>query len=392
MITGLPVLEETDWSRLHHAYGRATDTPGHLRALLEEEAERRKKAFDHLWSAIIHQGTPWTATGPVALFIAGLLGDETLARRVRPIRADLFEFLLSVAHLAGLWEEEAAALERTEADHGHDLDALIDAGDDDALYDESTGEAFYARALLGCVRAAPALVAVMLEGLTDADPVVRAHASAGAVALAKCEPMRGHLSEFESRLTALARTAQDADERSAHVLALGDLGAALADLLEDPSPAVRICAALTPGLAGNAAATSELLDALKHHAADIDGWFTNTPPQFSFRPRFSVVARLVEQVKDFELLVDAAVAVLPVATKYTVDYDWGPLLAAAFPDGSGVVKTEAQRRFLAALVDRRQLWDAKFWNPREWFQKAGLPYDRQACAELVRDFHTDATP
>ncbi|HWS90514.1 MAG TPA: hypothetical protein VN282_26335 [Pyrinomonadaceae bacterium] len=386
MITGLPVLEETDWSRLHHAYGRATDTPGHLRALLKEDAEGRKQAFDHLWSAIIHQGTPWTATGPVALFIAGLLRDETRARRVGPIRADLFEFLLGVAHLAGLWEEEAAELERTEASHGQDLDALIDAGDDETLYDGTTGEAAYARALLGCVRAAPALMAVMLEGLTDADPVVRAHASAGAVALARCGPMRGHLKEFETRLTALARTARDADERCAHVLALGDLGAAPTDFLEDPSPAVRICAALTPGLAGNAAATLELLDALKHHAVDIDGWFTNTPPQFSLRPRFSVVARLVEQVKDFEMLADAAVAVLPVTTKYTVDYDWGPLLAAAFPDGSGVIKTEAQHRFLAALVDRKLLWDPKFWNARAWFEKAGLPYDRQACAELVRNF------
>jgi hypothetical protein len=34
MLTGLAALENTDWSKLHHVYGRATDTPGHLRALL----------------------------------------------------------------------------------------------------------------------------------------------------------------------------------------------------------------------------------------------------------------------------------------------------------------------------------------------------------------------
>jgi hypothetical protein len=41
MLTGLAALVNTDWSRLHHAYGRATDTPGHLRALLREDVESR---------------------------------------------------------------------------------------------------------------------------------------------------------------------------------------------------------------------------------------------------------------------------------------------------------------------------------------------------------------
>ena len=52
LATGLPVLENTDWSRLHHAYGRATDTPGHLRALLDGDGEALKEAMSHLWSAV----------------------------------------------------------------------------------------------------------------------------------------------------------------------------------------------------------------------------------------------------------------------------------------------------------------------------------------------------
>ena len=96
MLTGLPALENTDWSRLHHAYGRATDTPGHLRALLQEDRESRNKAMSHLWSAIIHQGTPWTATEPAALVVAGLLSDARLDRGA-PIRANLLSFLASVA-------------------------------------------------------------------------------------------------------------------------------------------------------------------------------------------------------------------------------------------------------------------------------------------------------
>src|SRR2546429_9991902 len=91
MLTGLAALENTDWSRLHHAYGRATDTPGHLRALLREDLESRKQAMSHLWSAIIHQGTPWTATGPTALVVAGLLSDGRIDRG-EPIRANLLAF------------------------------------------------------------------------------------------------------------------------------------------------------------------------------------------------------------------------------------------------------------------------------------------------------------
>ena len=374
-------LERTDWSRLYHAYGRATDTPGHLRALSEWEEGPRTKALSHLWSAIIHQGTPWTATGPAALFIAGLLSDRRFDRALEPIRAELFSFLVSVAEVAGLSDEDVKELGRTAS--GHDIDALIDAGDDDALYDDEAGEALYARALLGCAQAAPALMSVMLEGLADADPRVRAHASQGATALARSCSRAG---EVELRLTALARAARDADERCAYVLALGELGASPAAFLEDPSPAVRMCAALAPGLAGNAAATAELLAALERHAQSIDGWFVSMPPQFEFRPRFAVVARLLERVTDFERLGDAAVAVLAVTTKHCVDFDWGPLLAAAFPDGSGEVKTRAQRRFLGALVSRRALWDPRFGNALKWFQKAGLPYDRNSCAERVNRF------
>lgn len=54
MLTGLAALENTDWSKLQHAYGRSTDTPSHLRALLDGDSEARKKTISHLWSAILH--------------------------------------------------------------------------------------------------------------------------------------------------------------------------------------------------------------------------------------------------------------------------------------------------------------------------------------------------
>src|SRR4051794_38942196 len=100
LLTGFAALESTDWSRLFHAYARATDTPDQLRALLREDADSREEAMEHLWGAVMHQGTPSTATGPAALVIVGLLADPRLERGY-PIRERLLSFLVAVAQTAG---------------------------------------------------------------------------------------------------------------------------------------------------------------------------------------------------------------------------------------------------------------------------------------------------
>lgn len=382
MLTGLPALESTDWSGLHHAYGRATDTPGHLRALLRDDPDARNKALSHLWSAVIHQGTPWAATGPVALVVAGLLSDERIDRG-ESIRAHLLSFLVSVAEAPGRAGYSVAELEQMAS---FDIGPFLESEDDEALYEnEDAANSSYAQAILGCIRAAPVLMKAMLDGLAHASPRVRAHSAMGAVALAKTEPLRTHThtKDVESRLSALARGAPDTDERCAHVLALGDLGCLPAAFLDDPAAAVRMCAALAPGLATDPAALGVLLDTLEHHAGEIDDWFVGKPPQFRMRPRFPVVARLIQQVTDFDRLAGAAVAVAGVTETFCVDFDWGPLLAAAFPDGRGVIKTGAQRRFLDALVKNSKLWDPTFGNASKWFRRAGLPYDREACAKRI---------
>jgi hypothetical protein len=382
MLTGLPALEATDWSRLHHAYGRATDTPGHLRALLQEDRESRKQAMLHLWSAIIHQGTPWTATGPAALVVAGLLFDERIDRG-EPVRANLLSFLVSVAEApkqVGWNIEELLRLAAL------DIEPLLASEDDEALFgDEDAANSFYARSLLGCISAAPVLMKVMLESMDNALPRVRAYAAMGAVTLAKNEWLRGYAKDAESRLLALARAAQTTDERCAHVLALGDLGFSPVGFLQDQSPAVRMCAALAPSLATDDAAIGVLLNTLEHHAGSIDAWFLEKPPQFAMRPRFPVVARLIQQVSDFDRLANAAIAVVGVTEKFCVDYDWGQLLVAAFPNGFGFIRTPARRRFLCALVKNKELWDPTLGNAFEWFKQVGLPFDREACAKRVEE-------
>lgn len=379
MLTGLEGLKNTDWSRLHHAYGRATDTPEHLRALLGEDPNLRK-AMSHLWSAVIHQGTPWTATGPTALVVAGFLSDERIDRG-EPVRASLLSFLVSVAEAP---KQAGFSVEDLERMAAFDIEPFIDAGDDDALYggNEDAANSFYAHAILDCIRVRPVLMKVMLDGLEHGSPRVRACAAMGAATLVKSESLQSYKKDLESRLLAMARGSQNSDERSSHVLALADIGFSPVGFLDDPSPAVRMCAALAPSLASNPVASAELIKALEN-AASIDDWFAERPPQFPMRPRFTVVARLVERVKDFERLVSAAESVLRVTWSGGVDFDWGPLLVAAFPDASGIVRTEAQRRFLRALVQKADLWHRTLGNAYKWFNQAGLPYDRGLCAERI---------
>jgi hypothetical protein len=392
MLTGLDALESVNWWRLSHAYGRATDTPAHLRALLGDDSKARKLAINHLWSAIIHQGTPWTATGPTALVVAGLVADERIDR-VAETPAALLRFLVSVAAIAVEAERMSAELERQVA--ATDLEPLIELEDDDsgptesAFYDaifenEAASNAYYARSLLGCVSALAVIEPVMTAALTFAQPRVRAVAAAGVVTLAKDRASSSDVAVLCARLRGLADAATDKDERAAYVMALGELGASTSTFLEDPSPGVRLCAALAPGLHDDPRAIEELIGALEKHAGEIDGWFAERPLPFNLKVRFYVVKHLVEQIQDFDRLTSAAIAVVRIARKQTVDFDWGPLLASAFPNGDGVVATKAQRDFLKALVANEWLWDPKFANPIKWFKAAGLPYDREACTTLTK--------
>lgn len=384
---GLDALGDVDWSRVYHAYGRARDTPDHLRGLVSGDVKTVTAALNHLWSALIHQGTPWTATAPAALVVAGLVHPSVAAAYQQPssneppVRVSLMRFLQAVAEACRVGADDLAEMERAAA--AKDLDALLDADDDEAMYgDEGTMNAFYAHTLLACRAAAPVLMDVALERMNDRDPRMRTGAAATATELAR-SVVPDKAPALIDRLTTMVHAGTQPDERAALALSIGDVGGAPESLLSDASPAVRLCAALAPALAGNETATLELLDALERHAGEIDGWFKERPPQFDACVRFSVVAALVARVKSFDRLAGAAVAVASVTGKYSVDSEWGPLLVAAFADGTGQVRTAAQRQYLSALVANGELWDKRFGNAGRWFRQAGLPYDRESCRKLA---------
>lgn len=80
LVLGWQAADGVDWSRLFHAYGAATDTPAYLRALIGGDLDGQLAAFDHLDSAVLHQGTVYSVTPVAVRVVAGLLHEPALRR------------------------------------------------------------------------------------------------------------------------------------------------------------------------------------------------------------------------------------------------------------------------------------------------------------------------
>jgi hypothetical protein len=376
-------VDAGQYATLFHAYGRASDTPGHLAALAGDDVTTRRAALEHLWSAVIHQGTPWTATPPAAAAVAALIHDPRLSGATKAdLRANLLGFLAAVAK-AG---RSAGDLDDLAAPAGFDVDAALAAvlgtdAEDEIWADEVLGNALYARALLGCHEVVPTLLSAATSALADPEPVVRAAAADAVSACCAALAVKTEAAALARRLDTLA-VAAGPDERAALVLAIGELGLDTRAHLDDPHPGVRACAALAPALADDPAATGEILAALADPAAT-DTWFTHRPPQLRTRIRFALVAAAIARVDDPDRLLPAALAIAPIASRYTIGDEWGPLLRAFFAGRTSGTLTETQRRYLGALVDNADLWDPTHGNAHVLFRDADLPYDRDTCRALA---------
>lgn len=160
------------WAELFHAYGPSTDTPAHLFALVAGPAAARREGLAHLSSAILHQGTPWPATAPVAEVLVGLLR----AGHLRAVQDEVTRFLCEIIDISDQVAAATASQAELEADANNPaLDAWIAATAPlartdreaaetayEALFeDDALASALLARAYLGCVRVAPSLRAAI---------------------------------------------------------------------------------------------------------------------------------------------------------------------------------------------------------------------------------------
>ncbi len=73
------------WGTLQHAYGRATDVPGQLNALVIGDDAARDEAWWNLWGNIHHQGTVYEATLPATPVLLGIAGWREHPDRVQAL-------------------------------------------------------------------------------------------------------------------------------------------------------------------------------------------------------------------------------------------------------------------------------------------------------------------
>lgn len=130
-------------------------------------------------------------------------------------------------------------------------------------------------------------------------------------------------------------------------------------------------------------ATAVLLEAL-HNPAEADHWFPDPLPQIDGWLRFTLLQAALDRVEAFEDLAPAAMALIPLASDYSVDRDWGPLLVKAFPVGHspGLQLSAAQRELLQALTANDNCW-GNMGNKIRWLREAGLPEQRDAIRALL---------
>jgi hypothetical protein len=339
------MLDEIDWGSLTHAYGPATDTPTHLAALTSANPDARHAALDHLDTAVLHQGFPESATAPATRVIAQLLAEGEVAPE---IRGALIEFLGWVAE---------ATKEAAETAYFADLGAPLQQAIEDSY-------------------------PVVVSFLDNADPLLRKRAGTAAVSHVRTPALAYQRTVLAARLHTWAN--DPSEERAYWVRQLSELDDHTEQYLSDPDNDLRVCAALAPSLAGNATATNIIIDALARGA---DHGIAN-PDLYTLG---ELIDAAIDRIDDFELIAAPAQTIIRHEDWTGFDATWGPLLLAAFSTvyNDKTKLSAAQRDILAAMVANPRMWDHQNGSLSLVFRRAGLPFDRQACARIAEQSWKD---
>jgi hypothetical protein len=357
------------WERLFHAYGAATDTGEILAGPLAA-------AEDHLWSAILHQGTVWPATPPVLTAVADRLAEAPV------LGLAFIRDVASSVRIGDAAEELRAQV--AAADTAAWTAAYVTADEDDQadLWDDEAGDLVLAEAALDCWDLLPKLVGPVTAFLDDPDGEVRAGGWATVAELLTHPDAADRAPALLPRLAHLAASAATVRERASLVLDLGRLGGDPAPFLADPAPLVRCAAARTEPLAEDPTAHEELLRAAILPTA-VDA-LAGIPHFAGGQPRRILIATLTRRVPDFPRLHEQALAALPFAFRLSPCPEIGPYLRVAFPDGLPTDPTPEQRGLAGELAARDELWDPVNGNRRVTLRGLGLPDDREAWRAFSR--------
>lgn len=378
-------VDDVDWSRLFHAYGVATDTAGRLRELRSDDEDTFAEALDHLYGAVLHQGTVYPATPPALRVVVGLLRDGAVRDRPGRLSA-LLGWIDAVGESASwhedLWAPDAA--EPSEAEVAAFYLAMAD--DDESVWSSELGEHLWSRGVAELPAACGAALTEVGAHLTAGDAAVRLAALDAYARLAALRPDPGGLA---APLARALEAAEGRDERAVVVLGLGGLGGDTTPWLDDADPAVRACAALS---ADGDRAVAVLVEALQDPGA-ADEWFERRPARFDMRVHYGLLANLLARDVPLTRILPACLAVIRAAHgALGADLTWGPILLHAFP---GVEFTPgvrpdaprdldpAQKAVLRELAANDRLWGPTDGNANLARMRVGLPDDRDAVARMA---------
>ncbi|MFB6876077.1 HEAT repeat domain-containing protein [Streptomyces sp. NPDC056323] len=386
ILSGLPtaareLLLGTDWESLQHAYGSGEYIPVSLCSLVDEDPEVRSEALAALDMGVLHQGSLYTVTAPVALFVAAILDHPMgLAEHEghfpwddgppRTLRAALLVWLGQVAESAAYGED--LVRDRTDWQWAPWHDETRREHDPDEL-----------AALHACREIRSTLYDAVEPFLSSPDPHVCEAAIGAAVPLLFTPGLADRVPRAATLLRARLGPVARRRERASVARALGVWGMDTSDLLADSDPAVRVCAALGPAHVDRPRALAVLLDALRDPRAT-DGWFPEPLPGLDGWFRFTVLRSALALTETFEEVAPVAVAIVTAGGTSVTDHERGPILLRAFAGGYDPTHplTPAQRSLLRAFVDTDEATGGIAGNVL-WFRAAGLPENREGIAALL---------
>ncbi|XVU29063.1 hypothetical protein ACQPZJ_18960 [Actinoplanes sp. CA-054009] len=255
-------LDEFPWDRVSHAYGNSSQIPQFLRGLLATDAKSREHALLGL-SGAMHNGVLETAAGPVVAFLARMLPDHRLAAPAPgggSMRKRVLTFLAHAAANASYYEanpDEVIAVRRDDVE----LDAFEVMGE----FPDDPDHVAVGRLGAGCARRSDVVLPLLVPELDGAEHAAALYATAcwaGLTGRAASIP-----DPALRRLWEVARDVTgDEASRIDCVLGLAGAGADTAEFFDDPSMAVRACAALSPAVSDDQRTRAVIMAALNDGA------------------------------------------------------------------------------------------------------------------------------
>ena len=392
---GWSAVEGIDWACLSHAYGPATDTPGHLRGLTSDDAEVRQAAMEHVDSAVVHQYSSWPVTSSALRVIADVMRKVVEQDDSTPLPdlEDLLSVFMEIAEGANQAADRGVTtyspltwsqVQVTPADVAARHSTLRG---EPQVYDEEAIGRLWEWSMSDLFAVLAELIDVVLPLLDHRDIEIRAWATDLVTELGRSPRASAQVPALIELLGERVASATERHDRVTLVIDIGRLGGDTSPWLDDADQAVRACSAL---YVSTPEATREIIAALANPDC-YPVWFAEVSYSIGGM-RHQLLTNLLHRVADLSEILPAAVTTIATGSTLSPEQDWGLLLRVAFPDVEftpGVQPppptslNHVQRALLQALVANDSLWTPNATSAHGARMRVGLPHTQDELRSLV---------